>query len=137
MNRQLKQLGRVTLLTVLDTYLDARNVAQFKALITQLQDNSPQLVLDLSQVQFLDSPGCGALLSAVRCLDRFGGQIKVCCLTRSVRNSLDLLQMLCILEVYETRDEAIRAFVIGTALPTSPGAGVSLLPQPAAAWGGR
>ncbi len=110
MNRQLKQLGRVTLLIVLETHLDTRNSGEFKALIAQLQDRSPQLVLDLRQVQVLDRSGCGALLSALRCLDRFGSQIKVCCLTTAARSTLDQCQGLRILEVFETRDEAIRAF---------------------------
>jgi len=120
MNRQVKQLGYVTLLTILEKQLDASNAGEFKTIVAQLQDNSPQLVLDLSLVQRLDSPGCGALLSALRCLDRLGGQIKLCCLTQSARHTLGKFQMLRILEVYETRDEAIRAFVIGMALQTSP-----------------
>lgn len=124
MNRQLKQQGCVTLLSILDTRLDADNVSEFKALVAQLQDRSPQLVIDLSEVHYLDSPGCSALLSAVRCLDRFGGQIKVCGLTESARRTLDLFQMLRILEVYKTRDEAIHAFVTELALWTSPGGAV-------------
>jgi len=121
MNHQRKQLGCVTLLTVLETHLDASNAGDFKVLVAQLQDSTPQLVLDLGQVQFLDSPGCGALLTALHHMDRLGGQIKFCCLTESARRTLHLFQMLRILEVYETRDEAIRAFVTKAVLCTSPG----------------
>jgi len=125
MNHHLEQLGCVTLLTVLETHLDASNASAFKAIVTKLQDSSPQLLLDLSQVNFLDSPGCGALLTALRCMDRLGGRIKVCCLTRLARHTLELFNMLRIFEVYETRDEAISAFGTGSALWTSLGGAVS------------
>lgn len=133
LEHHLEQLGCITLLTVLETQLDAGNASAFKAIVTKLQDSSPQLVLDLSQVQFLDSPGCGALLTALRCLDRLGGRIKVCCLTRSARHTLELCQMHRILEVYETRDEAIGAFGTGSALWTSPEEGAVSPYQPATA----
>jgi len=133
MNHQRKQLGCVTLLTVLETHLDASNAGDFKVLVAQLQDSTPQLVLDLGQVQFLDSPGCGALLTALHHMDRLGGQIKLCCLTEPVRQTLDLFQMLRFLEVYPTRDEAIGAFLTGPASLTSSVGEGRAPPQPIAA----
>jgi len=110
MNRQVEKLGSVTVLTVLEVHLDAGNANEFKTIIAGLQDTSPYLVLDLSQVRFLDSSGCGAILTAVRCLDRVGGHIRICGLTESALETFTLFQMLRILDVYQTREEAIHAF---------------------------
>jgi anti-anti-sigma factor len=111
MNRQVEQLGPVTILTILESHLDAGNAGQFKQVIASLQDSSPQLVLDLSQVRVLDSPGCGAILTAIRWMDRVGGHIKVCGLSTAIRETFQLFQMLRILDVYETRDQAVHTFV--------------------------
>src|SRR5205807_7603977 len=100
MNRQVEKRGSITLLIVLETNLDASNANEFKTLIADLQDASPRLVLDLSQVQFLDSSGCGAILTALRWLDRVGGHIKICGLTEPARHTFVLFQMLRILDVY-------------------------------------
>jgi len=133
MNRQQKLLGCVTLLTVLENHLDASNAREFKDIIAQLQNSSPQLVLDLGQVRVLDCTGCGALLTALGSQERLGGQIKLCCLTEPVRQTLDLFQMLRFLEVYPTRDEAIGAFLTGPASLTSSVGEGRAPPQPIAA----
>src|SRR5262249_12371578 len=111
MKRQVEKRSSITVLTVLETNLDASNANEFKALIAELQDASPRLVLDLSQVQFLDSSGCGALLTALRWLDRVGWHIRICGLTEPARQTFGLFQMLRILDVYETCEQAVSAFV--------------------------
>src|SRR4051794_17982632 len=112
MQYQLEKLGSVTVLTVLDAHLAAGNAGEFKEIIVKLQETSPQLVLDLSQVEFLDSSGCGALLTASRWLDRVGGSIKIAGLTRTARGTFHLFQMLRIFDVYETRQAAVCAFQV-------------------------
>ncbi len=110
MNHQVEAVGAVTVLTLQDSHLDAGNAAAFKTIVSDIMDASPRLILDLNQVQFLDSSGCGAILTAIRWLDRVGGRLKVCGLTQPVRDIFALFQMLRILDVYETRNEALRAF---------------------------
>ncbi len=110
MNCQVEKLGCVTVLTLLDSHLDGGSAGQFKQVVASLQDSSPFLVLDLSRVLILDSLGCGAILTALRWMDRVGGQVKVCGLTSSIRETLQLFQMLRILDICETRDEAVQTF---------------------------
>jgi anti-sigma B factor antagonist len=110
MKHQVEKLGPITLLTVLESHLDGSNAGEFKAIVAELQETSPRLVLDLSQVEFLDSSGCGAVLTASRWLDRVGGRIKIAGLTKQGRNTFEIFQMLRIFEVYPTREDAVRAF---------------------------
>src|SRR4051812_29125683 len=90
MNRQVDNLGAVTVVTIQTNSLDASNAHEFKRLIKDLQEIAPRVVLDLSWVTFLDSCGCGALLTAMRCLDQVGGHVAICGLSQRARDSLGL-----------------------------------------------
>jgi anti-anti-sigma factor len=107
MNRIVEKLGPITLFTVQAPCLDAANASDFKSIVKELRDTSPRLIIDLSLVEFLDSSGCGAILTALRWMDQVGGKLALCGLTDRARASLALFQMLRILEVYPTRADAI------------------------------
>jgi anti-sigma B factor antagonist len=69
-----------------------------------------RLVLDLGQVQFIDSSGCGAILSCLKALTGHGGDLKLCRITPTVRNVFKLIRLDKICDLFDTRDAAVRAF---------------------------
>src|SRR5438128_108347 len=82
MNRQIEKVGSITILSITEPILDGTNAGEFKKAIKSLLDTSPRVVLDLGGVEFVDSCGCGAILTALRWLDQVGGELKVCHLTQ-------------------------------------------------------
>ena len=101
----------VTVVTVRTDFLDANNSRPFKDKVLELLNpSSPRVLLDLTQVQFIDSTGCGALLACLRRLTELGGELKLCCITSPVRALFDLVRMSRILEIHKTRAEALRSF---------------------------
>ena len=70
--------------------LDAFTVSQFRQTLAELA-SSPQLLIDLSGVPFVDSAGLGALIGGIRRVRELGGDVAVACprptLTRLLRTT--------------------------------------------------
>ncbi|MBZ5507976.1 MAG: STAS domain-containing protein [Acidobacteriia bacterium] len=90
--------------------LDASNVGEFKRDITPLLQSETKLVLDLSQLRFIDSSGLGAMLSCLRQLSAKGGDLKLCGMSKQVRALFELVRMHRIFDIYPAREGAIHAF---------------------------
>lgn len=111
MELQAETVDGVTVVTVKADFLDANNSRAFKEQMLELLDHSPPLVLiDLGQVQFIDSTGCGALLTCLKRVSELGGDLKICCITSPVRALFDLVRMQRILQIFKTRAEALPSF---------------------------
>jgi anti-sigma B factor antagonist len=105
-----EKVGNVAVVQVHGEYLDASVADEFRRDMTPLIEADPRMVLDLSQLQFLDSAGLGALLSCLRRLSAEDGDLKLCGLTKPVRSVFEISRMHRIFEIYGTRDEALKAF---------------------------
>ena len=90
--------------------LDASNSVEFKRDIAPVLQSQSRVVLDLSQLRFVDSSGLGAMLSCLRQLSGKGGDLKLCSMSKQVRALFELVRMHRIFDIYGTQDEAVRAF---------------------------
>jgi anti-sigma B factor antagonist len=90
--------------------LDASNAADLKCAMARIFESHVNVVLDAGRMQFVDSSGLGAILSCLRQVSARGGDLKLCCLTRQVRATFELVRMHRIFDIFETREEALRAF---------------------------
>jgi len=107
----LEQTGNVTIVTLPGEYLDASTVKTFKADITPvIEGTGKKVVFDMSHLQFIDSSGLGAILSCLRKLNGSGGDLKLCGMTKPIRTLFELVRMHRIMDIYNTRDEAVNAF---------------------------
>ena len=105
-----ERTGEVTVVTVDAKTLDAGNVREFKNHIAPLIGEKVNMVLDLEAVDFVDSSGLGAILSCYRKLTSADGDLMLCAMSKEVRILFELVRMHRIVEIYNSRDEAIRAF---------------------------
>src|SRR5207245_424654 len=92
----------VAVVAVRVEHLDAGNAEDFKREIAPVLAENTQVVFDMSELQFLDSAGLGALLSCLRKLSTVGGDLKLYALTRPVRNVFDIARMHRIFEIFST-----------------------------------
>jgi len=90
--------------------LAASNAPKFKRDIAPVLQTNSKVVFDVGQLRFVDSSGLGAILCCLRQLNARGEDLKLCRLSPSVRAPFALVRMHTILKIYNTRDEAIRAF---------------------------
>ena len=101
----------VNIVTLPGEYLDASTVKEFKADIAQYTEgDTKKVVFDMSSLQFIDSSGLGAILSCLRKLNGAGGELKLCGMTKPVRALFELVRMHRIMDIYDTRDDAVNAF---------------------------
>ncbi len=103
-------IGPVAISTPRADQLDASNADEFKADMAPVLDRYCCVVCDLSEMTFLDSAGLGALLSCLRRVGGGGGDLKLCSVSDPVRSVLRITRMHRIFDIFETREEAIRAF---------------------------
>jgi anti-sigma B factor antagonist len=104
------QDGQVTIFEPPGARLDASNARDFRDTLHPLIDQYRRTVLDLSQLEFVDSSGLGALLSCLRRQVDAGGNLKLCGLQRPVRALFELVRMHRVFEIHNTRQEAVNAF---------------------------
>jgi anti-sigma B factor antagonist len=69
MNCCIEQIDGVSIIVLPGETLDAGNSKEFKREMEPLLKENARLVFDMSQMRFIDSSGCGALLSCLRKLN--------------------------------------------------------------------
>ena len=99
-----------TVLEMEFTTLTAANAKDFKAKLEKAIDDETNVLLDLNRITFIDSSGLGVFLSCLKTLNKKGGDLKICNITKSVRVLFELVRLHQIIEVYNSQEEALAAF---------------------------
>ncbi len=104
-----KTIGDVFVVKVLDTWIAADVAVRFKEeLIGFVTSGNRNIVLDLSDVTFIDSSGLGALIA---CLKVIGdGDLVLCGARDTVASMFKLTRMNKVFRVFATTEEALAAF---------------------------
>ncbi|EAZ89070.1 STAS domain-containing protein [Crocosphaera chwakensis] len=86
-------------------YITAANVDDFQEKLTTFVSNNPNrdYLVNMHQVEFIDSAGLMAIVSAFRLAQRLNKKLSVCSLSPSVRIIFELTQLDRALEIYESR----------------------------------
>lgn len=100
----------VLLVTIPGSSLDAERSKGFRKSIKEKLEGQKRVVLDLSELVFVDSSGLGVLIACLRQVSAAGGDLKLCGLSAQVRALFELVRMHRLFSIYNTRDEAMRAF---------------------------
>lgn len=110
MDITVERVGDVAVAAVPVEELDAGNTEEFKRDMAPVLEANAKVVLDLSRLRLIDSSGLGSFLSFLRKLNRKGGDMKLFGMSKQVRTVVELLRMNRILNIFTTREEAVRAF---------------------------
>jgi anti-sigma B factor antagonist len=90
--------------------LDAYTVSQFREVLAELAAH-PRLLIDLSDVPFMDSAGLGALIGGIRRAREAEGEVSVACSRPTLTRLLHTTGFDRIVPVTETVDEAVDALL--------------------------
>lgn len=110
MSVDVEKKEQVTIITILQTHLESRNVQELWEEIEPILSDTDQLVFDLSKVTFIDKDGCEIFSNCANRMSRKDGEVKVCCLSEKIAALFRLMSYNRIMDVYHTREEAIAAF---------------------------
>ena len=78
--------------------------------VKQLLGETKQIVLNLGEVNYIDSGGLGTLVALFTSARSAGASIKLANLTQRVGDLLQVTKLLTVFEVYDGEDMAVRAF---------------------------
>ena len=100
----------IAVVQVVAEKLDMSNAAAFKAGAFPIITQHPKIVLDLSQVEFVDSSGLGSILACLREINRVGGILVLGGVCKRVRALFELVKMHRLIPLYEAVDDAVEGF---------------------------
>jgi anti-sigma B factor antagonist len=79
------------------------------ALLQPVMNGSPQIVADLSEVEFLDSTGLGVLVAVLKRARTLGGDLAVVVARERVRSVFELTGLDAAMTVAASREDALAA----------------------------
>jgi anti-anti-sigma factor len=94
--------GNVLIVTPKMESLDARDSREFKEQVIELisNQNAPNVIIDLGQVQFIDSSGLGSFLAILKNVHSHGGELKLSAMNKTIRTIFELISMHKIFEIF-------------------------------------
>jgi anti-sigma B factor antagonist len=79
-------------------------------ILNALDAGKKNILLNMSEVFYMDSSGLGELVAAYTTTTRRGGKLKLMKLTPRVQDVVQLTRVYRIFEVYDNEDAAVRSF---------------------------
>jgi anti-sigma B factor antagonist len=103
-------VDHIAVITPMAEALDAGNAKAFRNAMAPVLNVYARVALDLSGIGFVDSSGCGVLLSCLKRTNQAGGDLKLFSVQKPVRAMFELIRLHRIMDILNNRQEAIRAF---------------------------
>ena len=106
-----KHENGVVVLTLKSNLLTEPVITEVREQIAKLaSDNMKHVILDMSEVKYMNSLGIGALVSALTTLRRAGGDLRLVCLSDKVKNSFTLTQLVRVFNTFDSLEEALASY---------------------------
>ncbi|MEG9862855.1 MAG: STAS domain-containing protein [Parvularculales bacterium] len=91
--------------------IDGSSAAGFQESLTGIVDRGDaNILLDCSKMIYISSAGLRSVLIGSRKCQEGGGKLVLCALQHSCKEVMDVSGFLSIIENYDARDEAVKAF---------------------------
>jgi len=84
--------------------------ASLRDMVKKLLAESPKVVLNLREVNYIDSGGLGTLVSLYTTARNAGGAVKLARLSQRVGDLLQITKLLTIFEVFDDEEVAAQSF---------------------------
>ena len=107
-----KEYGKVIVHFVSITRATLREAEEFKTILAKdILASHKNLVVDLTDCEFIDSTFLGALVISLKKVTAIGGDLRLVGFQPAVNSMFELTRMYRVFETYKTRDEAIESFL--------------------------
>lgn len=91
--------------------LDASNASDLKDKVKDcLKKGHIHIVIDLAEIDFVDSSGLGSLVACLRTVNKAGGDIRIAAVQDRVRAVFELIRLHHVFEIYEDSDAAAGSY---------------------------
>ncbi len=109
MNLRSVKIDSVLVVEVGCKHIDANNSDDFKKETLSLLSPVRDTLLDLAELNFIDSSGLGALLACMRRVRAGGGRLMLCNLRPTVQSIAEMVHLKRVIEIERTRELALEA----------------------------
>lgn len=99
------------LICVLDGELNINTSPDLrKAFDTIVHNNEKKVLIDFSNVPYIDSSGLATLIEMLQRLRKIGGTMKLANMSQKVKNVFEITKLVKLFEIADTRDAALNNF---------------------------
>jgi len=91
--------------------MGGEDTKEFNDLLHKLIDEGKKnVVIDLSDVKFMNSSGLGMMIGGLTTMKKAGGNLKLARVTEKIESLLIITKLITIFEFYDNVDDAIKSF---------------------------
>ena len=91
--------------------IDSASSEELKTCVaTLIAEGRRRVVIDMSNVDFIDSSGLGVLVASLRTAQRDGGVLKVAALNGNLRQLFELMRLDRVFELFTDVDKSLESF---------------------------
>ena len=107
----IRQVGDVTVIDAAGRITLGEGASTFRDTVRDLAaKGDKKLLLNLSEVSYIDSSGIGEMVSGFTTVTNHGGQLKLLGLSKRVKDLLQITKLYTVFDVHEDESSAIRSF---------------------------
>ena len=106
-----RQVGDVTVIDASGRITLGEGASAFRDTVRDLASKGDKkLLLNLSDVSYIDSSGIGEMVSGFTTVTNHGGQLKLLGLSKRVKDLLQITKLYTVFEVFDDEAAAVRSF---------------------------
>jgi len=109
MKMQFEKRGDVGVLRI-EGRLDAGNASKLKSQFSEYLNETSKFVLDMSQLQTVDSTGLGAIVACLKYASQAGGDLRIAVLQSKPKMVFELTRAYRLFDIYDSVDAAVDSF---------------------------
>ena len=106
-----EKVNDVLIIKILNQKLDASNALKFKKAIINEIKGYKKVLINMSEIDFIDSSGCGIILHVLKTLTSDKGDLKLFGLQKTVQVVIELIRMHQVIEIFNTKEEALKSYL--------------------------
>lgn len=107
----IRQIGDVTVMDAVGRMTLGEGSSDFRDKVKELAAGGHKhLLLNLAEVNYIDSSGIGELVASFTSVSNAGGALKLLSLTKRVQDLLQITKLYTVFEVFDDETAAIRSF---------------------------
>jgi anti-sigma B factor antagonist len=100
----------VTIIDLSGRIVFGDEAASLREKVKSLIPTNSRIILNLSQISYIDSGGIGTMVSLFTSARAAGGDIKLVNLTKRIGDLLQITKLITVFETYDNENQAIQAF---------------------------
>lgn len=106
-----REVSHVTIVDITGRITLGEETGKLRDTIRQLiSEGKKKIVLNLAQVDYIDSSGVGELVSSFTTVRNSGGELKLLSLTKKVQDILNVTKLYTVFDVKEDEFTAVKSF---------------------------